>query len=147
MSDEQPHKFAAKSEQGRQAQLANLTGSRPPSHGLRSRVVMAPLREQAEQWALERWPQLDDTRRHLVASLAARVERVRIWSDDNDILIGGSRRPVRTHPVVDSCDRWEARLDQMIARLDAEQRQGNDDPQAAIDAVLAELQAENEAQS
>lgn len=89
MTDDRPHPYAAKTDEGRAAQLANLNGSRPPSHGLRSRVVMAPLREQAEEWALKRWPQLDDTRRHLVASLAARVERVRIWSDSNDILIGG----------------------------------------------------------
>lgn len=138
MTDERSHPYAAKTDEGRAAQLANLTGSRPPSHGLRSRVVMAPLREQAEEWARVRWPNLDDTRRHLVASLAARVERVRIWSDSNDILIGGSRRPARTHPVVDSCDRWEARLDQMIRTLDVEQAE-RDKPLSILEQQLRGL--------
>jgi hypothetical protein len=52
--------------------------------------------------------------------LAAKVERVRIWCDENDILDRRARHSVRAHPVVDSADRWAARLDVMIRQLDAE---------------------------
>jgi hypothetical protein len=105
----------------RQRQFANLSrNGRPPGHGLQSKRIMVPLRQQAEAWARDRWPWLDDTRIHLVSDLAARVERVRVWSDENDILIGRSQRVTRAHPVVDSADRWAQRLDGMIDKLDAE---------------------------
>ena len=78
------HRFAAKTPEGRSAQLANLK-TRTPTHGTQSTVLLQPLIEQAEQWARAQWPFLTDARLHLVALLAAKVERVRLWAAGNDI--------------------------------------------------------------
>jgi hypothetical protein len=126
----------------RQRQLANL---RPRSdarltHGTNSQVVLAPLRKQADDWALDRWPWLDDTRRALVADLAARIRRVEIWADENDILFRRGTRSVRAHPIVDSADRWQARLDGLIRQLDAEQRE-RDRPESLIEQWRRESQS------
>jgi len=83
---------------------------------------MVPLRAEAERWATVRWPWLDAARRHLVADLAARVERVRAWSEENDILIGRSGRTTRAHPVVVDADRWAQRLEALIGKYDDEAR-------------------------
>jgi hypothetical protein len=65
----------------------------------------------------------------LVADLAARVERVRIWANENDLLLRRGTHSVRAHPVVDSADRWSARREQLIRQLDAEQRERDDSEQ------------------
>lgn len=116
-------------------------------HGLGSSRTMAPYQALAEEWAAQRWPNLDQTRRHLVADLAADVERVRDWKQNADIMVEvpveRSGRRVKVwdlHPAVDKTDRRADRLWRMIAELDAEQRERNSaHPQATIDAVLAEL--------
>ena len=126
MSDSRPHRFAARSEVGRRAQLANLdrgTG-RPPSHGTRSARVMAPLRAEAEVWARARWPHLDDTRISLGSFLlAARVQRVEQWTVENDVLVGRPGRRTAAHPIVSEADRWASRLEGLIDKYDAEGRE------------------------
>jgi hypothetical protein len=96
-------KYASKDPAKRAAQLKNLNrNGRPLIHGLGCERIMVPLRQQAEQWAWDRWPWLDATRVALVADLAARVQRVREWTDSNDILVGRSGRSTSAHPIVDS---------------------------------------------
>lgn len=124
--DGRPHKYAAKTAEGRRRQLANMQQPGRPSHGLThgatSRHALEPLRQEALAWTHERWPDLDAPRRQLVASLAARVRRVELWAAEHDILLR-RKTGVAAHPVVGDWDRWEARLEQLITRLDVEQRE------------------------
>ena len=73
--------------------VPELGNTRRMVHGLRSPRVMAPYQAAAEAWALARWPNVDETRRHMVADLAADIERVREWKVDEDIMV--EIRPVR----------------------------------------------------
>jgi len=105
----------------RSRQLANL---RPVTaslqHGAQSKVLLAPLKAEAARWARDRWPWLDDTRLALIATLAARIRRVEMWCDENDIIAARNRHTIRCQPVVAECDRWEARLEVLIRQLDVE---------------------------
>jgi hypothetical protein len=106
----------------RQRQLANL---RPRSdarltHGAHSQVVLAPLRAEAEAWARRRWPWLDDTRVHVVAGIAAKVERIGQWEDENDVIHRRGQRAVRVHPVVESGVAWARHLEALVSKYDAE---------------------------
>jgi hypothetical protein len=124
---------------------------RAATHGLSDAVnrglmtsVMAPLYRDAEAWAEDRWPWLDETRRKLVAFLAAKVDRVKVWTVDegSDILDRRGKHTVRAHPIIDSGDRWEARLWGLIRELDAEQRERERvDPFAELEAIAVELEA------
>jgi len=125
----------------RKHQLANLQRGAATKHGTNSATVMAPLRAEAELWASSRWPWLDSVRLVLVADLAARVNRVRIWSDEHDIIHSRGVRAVQAHPIVDSADRWQARLDTMIQRLDAETRERSRPKPVDVDAELAAIAA------
>jgi hypothetical protein len=124
--DSRPHKYAAKTAEGRKRQLRNMQEAGRPSnamvHGARTQQKLAPLREQALEWSRERWPQLDDARRALVADLAARIRRIELWADESDILLR-RKTGVDVHPAVVHADRWQARLDALIERLDGEQRE------------------------
>jgi hypothetical protein len=131
-SDGRPHKYAAKTPEGRQRQLGNMQRPGQPSnalvHGVHSEYKLGPLRREALDWSRERWPWLDDTRRALVADLAARIRRVELWADGADILLK-RKTGVSAHPVVADADRWQARLDSLIERLDGEQRERADRPE------------------
>ena len=82
-------------------QLANLRPTTAPlKSGAHSTVLLASLRDEAERWARARWPSLDDTRRALVSSLAARIRRVELWCDEHDIIAARNRHTVRFQPVV-----------------------------------------------
>jgi hypothetical protein len=141
-SNDRPHKYAAKTEEGRRRQLGNMQQPGQPSnalvHGVHADHKLAPLRREALEWSRERWPWLDDTRRALVADLAARIRRVEIWADGADILLR-RKTGVHVHPVVADADRWQARLESLIERLDAEQRERAAGRGETLESVLAEL--------
>lgn len=55
-----PHKYAARTAEGRRRQLANMQQPGEPSnaltHGRYSEHKLEPLRAQALDWTRERWP-------------------------------------------------------------------------------------------
>lgn len=75
---------------------------------------------------------MDEPRRQLVASLAARIRRVELWADENDIILR-RKTGVSAHPVVADWDRWEARLEQLVERLDREGRDVTDSTAIELD--------------
>lgn len=60
-----------------------------------------------------------------------------MWADDHDIMLR-RKTVVTVHPVMAEADRWQARLEQLIGKPDAEQRER----ERVRPLTLAELEAE-----
>jgi hypothetical protein len=101
-------------------------------------VPLGPLVREAEVWSRDRWPWLDETRLALVAVLAARVRRVELWCEQNDVVFHPRHQRASVHPIIDSCDRWEARLAVMIEKLDKEANERRGSDPLSLEAVVAE---------
>jgi len=131
--------------QKRERQLANLRRGHVPSESEgrspKSRpapVALGPLTVEARAWAADRWPWLDDTRLALIAVLAARVRRVELWAQRNDVIFHPRKERASVHPIIDSCDKWEARLATMIEKLDREARERRREDPLSLEAIVAE---------
>jgi hypothetical protein len=116
---------------------AEAANDRATRHGCDSDARLAPLRVEGERFARDRWPWLDPARTALVADLSARVELARRWVEARGLI---RNRVGDVFPVVDRLERWSARLEGLIVRLDAEARERERvDPAHELDAVVAEI--------
>lgn len=114
---------------------------RATKHGVDSEIRLAPLRVEGERWARGRWPWLDDARVALVADLMARTELARRWIEAQGTVVRNKAGEV--YPVVDRLERWSARLDDLIGRLDRETAERDKvNPIAELAAIAAEVEAE-----
>jgi DNA-binding Lrp family transcriptional regulator len=110
--------------------------------GIESEATMTPLRIEAEDWARDRWPWLDETRTKLIADLAAKVEAERQWREEHGLL--RNRRHGIVWPVVADGERWARRLAEEIRLLDTEARERERaDPALTLDGYLAKNYPEN----
>ncbi|MGN6166737.1 MAG: hypothetical protein ACTHQQ_01010 [Solirubrobacteraceae bacterium] len=99
--------------------MANLKPIKP-QHGAYSARTLALYREEAFQWSLKRFPDLDDTRRALLVDLSARIRRVEEWSDKHDIVVKRQGVGSVCHPIVESAHRWQTELKRMIDEIEGE---------------------------
>lgn len=120
-------------------------GQSATTHGCYSESRLAPLRAKHAAWALERWPHLDAMRADLVASLAARIQLAREWTDQRGIV---RNRRGDTFSIVDRLHTWERQLAEWHKELDAEAKERKEkfDPDAELARIVAEVEAEKQAE-
>jgi hypothetical protein len=102
----------------RARQLENLRPAGAVSHSATSERKLQPLRAQHHAALLQRFPQLDEQRRSLLADLLARIDLAGEFIDVHG-LMRNTRQP---HPVLELLSRWERRAWEMLSALEAEHR-------------------------
>jgi len=104
--------------------------------GTNSEPMLAPVRARYLETLRGRYPAVTDERLQLLASLWAKVELAERWLDMHGLVkddADGEPFPVAVHS-----DRWAARLDQLLSRLDAEQAE-RDKPTSILERQLRGL--------
>ena len=60
------------------------------------------------------------------------------WCEQNDVVFHPRDERASVHPIIDRCDRWEARLAVMIEKLDKEAKERHRSDPLSLEAVVAE---------
>jgi hypothetical protein len=125
----------------RSAQLANLKQNSPErskTAGAHSPARLAPLRDQAAVELAARFPSASSEEVALLAHRRAQLELLAKWMDDRGLFANRQRGTV--FPAVQLHERIATAFERQIAALtQREHVAGRTNPQAQIDAVLAEL--------
>jgi hypothetical protein len=90
--------------------------------GTYSETLLAPLRAEQDAELRRDYPELDDRRRAILADRLSRLGLGWKWLDEHGG--GGIVRGVNgdIFPIVDRCEQWGAKCEQIIGQLEADRR-------------------------
>ena len=110
--------------------------------GVSSEVKLGPVREEHARSLKVRYPKLDDIRRAILADRMARIELASAWLDAQNGVIRSADGDVFN--VVPHLDKWQGRVEKMLADLEAERRGSKPATDLATQmAALADAETDN----
>jgi hypothetical protein len=118
------------------APVVPLGHERTVKHGTQSERMLAPLREEHRGRLRQRFRQISEERLALIATLHARIDLGNAYCDENGIVRDHDAGEL--YPIVVQLDRWEARAEALLTRLEEAEVA---DPVDAITSIARELNA------
>jgi hypothetical protein len=106
--------------EGKPVAGAEPGNSRAVTHGARSELQLAPVRERHVAELHRQYPKLDGRRLVLLADRLARIEVATAWLDQRDGVVRNKDGEV--FAVVGEVERWSSRAEKVIAEVEAEHR-------------------------
>lgn len=116
------------------ATKATRGNTRAVTHGANSERIVAPLRQQHDEWLRESYPEMDQRIRGMLASRLARIQIAEEFLDRHGVI---KNRAGDVYPVADRVEKWSRRAEDLIRAAGVEKKQSSPIEVALAMAALA----------